>query len=134
MSAHLEEGARVERRAWPPDALREAVVNAFVHRDWSIQGTDVEVSIYADRVDVISPGALPNTVTVDRMRAGVRHARNELVRDAMRDYRYLEADGLGVPRTIVRGMLEHSGIEPVFRADEQRLVVTLPIAPHSGGQ
>lgn len=89
--------------------MREAVVNAVAQRDYTITITDIELAIYSVRLEVISPGRLPNTVTVDKMRAGYRASRNELLKEALRDYRYVEATGLGVPRKIVLGMLAHNG-------------------------
>ena len=64
-------------------------MNAVVHRDYAREGTDIEVSLYLDRLEVISPGRLPNGVTVEKMREGVvRVARNELLKEILRDYRY----------------------------------------------
>ena len=74
--------------------------------------TDIELSLYADRLEIVSPGRLPNTVTVEKMRTGCRASRNELTRDVLRDYRYIEASGLGVPRKIVAGMRAHNGTDP----------------------
>lgn len=67
--------------------IREAVVNAIGHRDQTITLTDIELSIYSDRLEVISPGRLPNTVTVAKMKAGYRATRNELIKEILRDYR-----------------------------------------------
>lgn len=120
-----EGGRRQERRDYPLEAVREAVVNAIAHRDYTIAVTDIEVSLYSDRLEVISPGRLPNTVTVEKMRAGYRASRNELVKEILRDYRYIEATGLGVPRKIVRGMLEHNGTEPDLVEDDERFIVRL---------
>lgn len=50
-------GGRKEVRAYPPEAIREAVVNAIAHRDYSIGGTQIDVDIYADRIDIVSPGS-----------------------------------------------------------------------------
>jgi ATP-dependent DNA helicase RecG len=101
----LEDGARrTERWTYPEEAVREAIVNAVVHRDYLLSGTDTELAIYSDRLEVISPGRLPNAVTPDRMRAGCRSARNQLLKDVMRDYGYLEHMGMGIPRKIVRSM------------------------------
>ena len=105
-------GRRIERPDYPWEAVREAVVNALVHRDYTISGTDIEVSIYEDRLEVISPGRLPNTITVERMRTGCRATRNELIKEVMRDYGYIEHMGMGVPRKIIRGMRQHNGTEP----------------------
>ena len=64
----------------------------------------MEVAVFSDRMEIISPGRLPNTVTVDKMRSGYRATRNELIKEVLRDYRYVGARGLGVPRKIVRLM------------------------------
>ena len=94
MAAWIDDGGRrQERWEYPSEAVREAVVNAIAHRDYTITVTDIELSIYSDRLEVISPGRLPNTVTVEKMRAGYRASRNELVKEVLRDYRYIEATG-----------------------------------------
>lgn len=118
-------GRRQERWDYPLEAVREAVVNAIAHRDYTITVTDIELSVYADRLEVISPGRLPNTVTVEKMRAGYRASRNELLKEVLRDYRYIEATGLGVPRKIVQGMLAHNGTEPDLIEEEDRFLVRL---------
>lgn len=118
-------GRRQERWDYPADAVREAVVNAVAHRDYTITVSDIELSIYSDRLEVVSPGRLPNTVTVEKMRAGYRASRNELVKEVLRDYRYIEATGLGVPRKIVQGMLAHNGTEPDLIEEEERFLVRL---------
>ncbi|MDE2697376.1 MAG: hypothetical protein OXI23_00760 [Gemmatimonadota bacterium] len=89
------------------------MVNAVVHRDYTLVGTDVEVSMYRDRLEVISPGRLPNSVTVEKMREGVlRVSRNELVKDVLRDYGYVEHLGMGVRNRIIGSMRDHNGTEP----------------------
>jgi ATP-dependent DNA helicase RecG len=50
-------GGREEVRAYPKEAIREAMVNAIAHRDYSINGTQIDVDIYSDRIDIVSPGA-----------------------------------------------------------------------------
>ncbi len=112
--ATLEDGARrAERSTYPVGAIREAVVNALIHRDYLLANSDIELAIYQDRLELISPGKLPNGITPERMRAGTRAARNQLLKDMMRDYGYLEHMGLGVPRKIVRGMKEHTKRTPI---------------------
>src|SRR5262249_6670590 len=118
-------GRRQQRWDYPFEAIREAVVNAIAHRDYTITVADVELSIYSDRLEVISPGRLPNTVTVEKMRAGYRASRNELIKEVLRDYRYVEATGLGVPRKIVAGMKTHNGTEPDLIEDDDRFIVRL---------
>lgn len=121
-----EDGQRQERwKDYPLEAIRETIVNAIAHRDYTITVTDIEVSIYGDRLEVLSPGRLPNTVTVEKMKQGYRAARNELIKEVLRDYRYIEATGLGVPRKIIRGMREHNGTEPDLIEEEERFIVRL---------
>ena len=118
-------GQRQERWDYPLETVREALVNAVAHRDYTITVTDIELSLYADRLEIVSPGRLPNTVTVEKMRTGCRAARNELTRDVLRDYRYVEASGLGVPRKIVAGMRAHNGTDPDLIEEEHRFTVRL---------
>ncbi|HSV75376.1 MAG TPA: ATP-binding protein [Chthonomonadales bacterium] len=126
VEAWIEDGGRrQERWDYPLDAVREAVVNAIAHRDYTITVSDIELSIYADRLEVVSPGRLPNTVTVEKMRAGYRASRSELIKEVLRDYRYIEATGLGVPRKIVQGMRAHNGTEPDLIEEEYRFIVRL---------
>jgi ATP-dependent DNA helicase RecG len=130
MEAKVDEGGRrSERWDYPLDAIREAVVNAVAHRDYTITVTDIELSIYSDRLEVISPGRLPNTVTVEKIRAGYRASRNELMKEILRDYRYVEATGLGVPRKIVQGMRQHNGTDPDLIEEEDRFTVRLWMEP-----
>lgn len=120
-----EDGRRVERPGYPDDVVREAVVNAVVHRDYSLTATDVELTIYNDRLEVVSPGRLPNGVTPEAMRDGVRASRNQLLKDTMRDLGFVEHMGLGVPRKIIAGMRRHNGTEPDLLEMEERFLVRL---------
>ena len=114
----LDGARRRRKRAFPVHAVREAVVNAVVHRDYAWEGTDIEVSLYIDRLEVISPGRLPIGITVEKMREGVvRVARNELLKEILRDYRYIEHQRMGVRKQIIESMLLHNGTEPDL--DEQ---------------
>jgi ATP-dependent DNA helicase RecG len=125
-TARLVDGLRREDLpAYPPEAVRETLVNALIHRDYLLAHTDVALSVFADRLEVTSPGRLPNGITVDGMRAGARAARNELLKDAMRDYGYLEHMGLGVPRKIIALMRARNGTEPDFVEGEESLTVVL---------
>lgn len=127
VAGQLEPGGarREEITAYPREAVREAIVNALVHRDYLLSGTDIEITIYEDRMEIVSPGRLPNGITPARMLTGCRAARNQLIKDVMRDYRYLEHSGMGVPRKIVRCMKEHNGTEPVLVEDGERFTIRL---------
>lgn len=125
VTAFLDGAQRAERPTYPVEVIREAVVNALVHRDYLLTASDVELSIFDDRLEIISPGRLPNGVTTDSMQVGVRAARNQLLKDSMRDYGYVEHMGLGVPLKIIRGMLAHNGKRPEFIESDERLLVRL---------
>ncbi|MBA4158780.1 MAG: putative DNA binding domain-containing protein [Gemmatimonadetes bacterium] len=126
------EGLRRDR-IWhyPIEALREAVVNALAHRDWT-RANEVEVVRYADRLEVTSPGALQNAMTVEKMVAGQRSARNSIIVDILRDYGYVDARGMGVRRKIIPLIREASGVEPRFAATEDHLTVVLPRGRKTG--
>jgi ATP-dependent DNA helicase RecG len=126
VTATLLDGARrVERPDYPVEALREAVVNALVHRDYLLSSTDIELYLYEDRLEIISPGRLPNDITPERMRVGCRASRNQLLKDVMRDYGYLEHMGMGVPRKIIRVMREHNGTEPDLTEEGEQFTIRL---------
>ena len=74
---------------------------------------------------MISPGKLPNGITPERMRVGIRAARNSLLKGFMRDYGYLEHMGMGVPRKIIKGMKEHNGSDPQLIEENERFTVRL---------
>ena len=100
-------------------------MNAVAHRDYTIGGTDIELAIYADRLEIISPGRLPNTATVEKLRLGYRSLRNDVVRDLLSAYGYIEALGLGIPRKIIAGMRAHNGTEPDLIEEESSFTVRL---------
>ena len=82
---------------YPMKALREAITNAVMHRDWFFDGANVFVEIYTDRIEVVSPGSLPKGVTLaDLGRKSVR--RNALVSDLLHHIDLVEKAGTGIRR------------------------------------
>jgi ATP-dependent DNA helicase RecG len=125
-SGELQDGLRLDAAArYSTEAVREAVLNALVHRDWT-RATEVEVVNYADRLEITSPGALQNSMTVDKMLAGQRSARNPIIVEVMRDYGYVEHRGMGVRRKIVPLTRDFAGRDAAFEATDDFLRVTLP--------
>jgi ATP-dependent DNA helicase RecG len=120
---------REDRPVVPEAALREAVVNAVCHRDYAIVGSRILVEVFKDRVAVTSPGALPNHMTPESVRAGGHpRSRNELLANFMQTLGYMEGRGRGWPR-IRRAMLAHNAREPLLseNRDGRWVRVTLPI-------
>ncbi len=124
-TASLENTRRIDRWEYPESVVREAVVNALVHRDYSVAGTDITLTIFSDRLEIVSPGRLPNTVTTEGMKAGVRYARNQTLVNIMRDYGYADARGMGIRTKIIPGMRAHNGTEPDLVEEESRFIVRL---------
>ena len=129
ITAELNRGRRIDRWEYPLDVIREITVNALVHRDYSIAGTDIMLEIFTDRLEITSPGRLPNTVTPEGMRRGLRYARNQTLVNVMRDYAYMEARGMGIRSKVIPGMRAHNGTEPELIAEEHRFIVRLLKAP-----
>jgi len=110
---------------YPLDAIREAILNALVHRDWT-RAIEVEVVNYSDRLEVTSPGALQNSMTIDKMLAGQRSPRNPIIVEIMRDYGYVDMRGMGVRRKIVPLTLDYSGKDASFELTDDFLRVVIP--------
>lgn len=110
----------------PWDAVRETVINALAHRDWT-RTVDIEIIKYTDRLEVISPGKLPNTMTVRKMIAGQRSPRNTIIMEVLKDYAYVDARGMGVRTKIIPLVKELNKTEPLFEPTEDYLKTVLPI-------
>ncbi len=109
---------------YPREAIRETVINALAHRDWTRSG-DIEVTVYSDRMEVTSPGKMQNAMTVEKMIAGQRSPRNSMIMDILRDYGYVDARGMGVRTKIIPLMRRHNHTEPKFDATDDYLKTTL---------
>ena len=110
---------REDRPLLPPPAIREALVNAVVHRDYAITGSKVLFEVFSRRADVTSPGALPNHTRVESVRAGAHpRSRNESLANFMLAMGFMEQRGRGWP-LMRRIMREFNGVEPDLVHDER---------------
>lgn len=91
---------REKRWLYPFEVLRELIVNALAHRDWT-RFVDVEIAGFEDRLEITSPGSFPNSMTVEKMLAGQRSARNNIIVEVLRDYGYVDARGMGIRAKVV---------------------------------
>jgi len=124
-SRGIDESMRREREwHYPLEAVREIFVNALAHRDWT-RFVDIEITCYSDRLEVISPGAMQNSMTVEKMVAGQRSPRNILIVEVLRDYGYVDARGMGVRTKVIPLMKSRNGVEPIFESTEDYLKTTL---------
>lgn len=128
-TGHEITGFEPERRPEvPAAALREAVVNALVHRDYSIPGP-VRIFVLADRVEVRSPGRPPNTVDAEAMRAGIHVPRNPHIYSRVVEAELATRAGTGI-RRIARLLRDHGGGELGITISDAEVVLALP---RSGG-
>lgn len=121
----IDETLRREREwLYPIEAIRELIINALGHRDWT-RSVDIEVAAYSNRMEIISPGAMQNSMTIEKMIAGQRSPRNPLIVEVLRDYGYAEARGMGVRKKVIPLMRSKNGTEPLFEATDDYLKTTL---------
>lgn len=132
--AYRIEGARHDKRwSLPLAAIREAVVNAVVHADYSQRGAPLRVLIFDDRVIVESPGLLPFGLTIEDIQNGVSRLRNRVIGRVFKELGLIEQWGSGVGRMI--DACREGGL-PLPRFEESGLCfqVTFPLqveqAPH----
>jgi len=88
---------RIEQDVYPDKVLRELIVNACCHRNYAIFGSKIRVFIFDNRLEVISPGRLPNTVTIEKLKAGVSYAVNPVIVKFMENLNYIDKLGRGLP-------------------------------------
>ena len=114
---------RHEALLYPPEAVREAVVNAIAHRDYTITGQRIEVRLFDDRMEIMSPGGLPGHITIDNMR-DEHYSRNPRLVRSLYYWRYIEELGQGVDIIFDTMRREHHP-EPVFQDTRRNLILTL---------
>lgn len=82
---------------YPEKAFRELLANAIVHRDYTIAGSQISFWIYDEHIEIKSPGKLPNTVTIEKMKVGTRYHRNPVLVQYFYDANIVEKMGQGIP-------------------------------------
>lgn len=120
-----ETGLRRDRTEYPIDALREAILNAVIHRDYSIhtEGTPVQLDFFTDRLEIHSPGCLYGRMSVDQLGIARPDLRNPALAVMAETLTAAEHRYSGVP-TMRRAMKEHGLPEPKFENRRNEFVVT----------
>ena len=98
----------------PEAALREALINAIIHRDYTNPGRDIKVGVYDDIVNIVSPGGLPNTLTIEALMEGRSEIRNRVIARVFKELGFIEQWGSGIQR-IQNACLAHGLKEPRIR-------------------
>lgn len=115
----------------PEEVLREALVNAVIHRDYAITGSQVLLEVFSDRICVTSPGSLPNHMSVEQARSGgAPRSRNEMMANAMVVRQLMERRGRGW-LLMRHGMRKFNGTEPelISNTDDRLTRVTFRFRP-----
>ncbi|HEX2913707.1 MAG TPA: ATP-binding protein [Chloroflexia bacterium] len=127
VAAHIEGFSRIEEPAIPLEVLREAVVNAVIHRDYSLKGEAIRIFYYSDRVEIHNPGLLMPGLTIEDLKTGRTRSkpRNPVMASILRDMpgSYMERVGTGIP--FMLNVMAHNGLPTPEFNQHGEFVVTL---------
>jgi len=98
LGSRIGEVFREDRWEYPLEAVREAIANAIIHRDYSILGSDIKVAIFDDMLEITSPGPLPDTLPIEELGTGRSEIRNRVLAPVFKDLKLIEAWGTGIQR------------------------------------
>ena len=115
--------SRVESRDYPPEALREALLNALVHRDYAISGPTL-VSIFDDRIEIVSIGGLVRGVSYEDIMLGISVLRNERLANVFYRLRLIEAYGTGLLK--ISECYADAAVKPKIETSDHAFRITLP--------
>ncbi|MBU4371512.1 MAG: helix-turn-helix domain-containing protein [Syntrophaceae bacterium] len=99
-SGKIEGLQRIDRYEVPLDAIREAIVNAIVHRDYSISGADIKFAVFDDRIEITSPGCLPRSLEIEDIMAGRSEIRNKVIARFFKEIGFIEQWGTGMRKMV----------------------------------
>jgi ATP-dependent DNA helicase RecG len=108
----------------PREALREAIINAVAHRDYTVRGP-IRIFIFDDRIEIHTPGRPPNGVNADAMRAGVHVVRNPAIYARLSDAGLVTRAGTGI-RRMIRLVREATGRDVEIQVSDFEVLLTIP--------
>ncbi len=119
-------GKRTDKTEYPVIAIRELILNALIHRDYSIHtdSTPITIRMYSDRFEIENPGGLYGRMTLDRLGKVSADTRNPSIANAMEILGETENRYSGIP-TIINAMEEYGLQAPIFESDRGIFKVTL---------
>jgi len=121
--AEVKDLIRNEERDYPEEALREALINALVHRDYAFSGSTL-ISIFEDRIEFVSIGGLPKGVSLEDIMLGVSVPRNDKLANIFYRLRLIEVYGIGIPK-IMRSYADYKR-KPEIQSTANAFKITLP--------
>lgn len=114
---------RIDTRDYPEDAIREALLNAIVHRDYSFSAS-ILISIFDDRIEFVSLGSIVSGLTLDDIMIGASQSRNENLADVFYRLKLIESYGTGISKILLS--YEKYDFKPEFIATDGAFCVKLP--------
>jgi predicted HTH transcriptional regulator len=115
MAVEIGETRRKDIPQYPPAVVREAIVNALLHTDYSIKGSSIQIAIFDDRIEVTNPGCLPFGLSFEAALSGISQLRNRVIGRVFRELNLIEQWGSGLERMI--NICEQQGI-PIPKFEE----------------
>ncbi|MGN7479565.1 RNA-binding domain-containing protein [Solibacillus silvestris] len=122
-SAHFEGLKRIEIESYPSYALREALVNAITHRDYSFSGS-ILIHLFQERLELVSVGGLVKGLTVEDIELGISQSRNPKLANVLYRLKWIESYGTGLQR--IKESYKQSAVAPYWTVGPNAFVVTLP--------
>ncbi len=114
---------RIDTRDYPEEALREALLNSIVHRDYSFSASTL-ISVYHDRIEFVSVGGLTDGITLNDILLGLSVCRNPKLASVFYRLKLIEAYGTGIPK--IMESYEGSGLKPEIEVTDNAFKITLP--------
>ena len=114
---------RIDTLDYPLDALREALLNCLVHRDYSFSASTL-ISVYDDRIEFVSIGGLPDGINLDDILLGISACRNPKLAAIFYRLELIEAYGTGIPK--IMSSYKDTGFEPKIEVTNNAFKITLP--------
>ena len=114
---------RLDMRDYPTEAIREALLNAIVHRDYSFSGAAL-ISIFEDRMEFVTIGGLVKGITLDDVKLGVSVLRNEYLANTFYRLRLIEAYGTGILK--INECYDDYAVKPIIETTSNAFKITLP--------
>ena len=114
---------RIDTRDYPEDALREALLNSLIHRDYSFRASTL-VSVYADRIEFVSVGGLPSGIELDDIMLGLSVCRNPKLAAIFYRLQLIEAYGTGMPK--IMNAYTETELKPKIEVSSNAFKITLP--------
>ena len=127
--AEFEGLDRIDRRDYPAEALREALLNAITHRDYSFSGSTL-ISIFDDRIELVTIGGLVRGLSFDDIMLGVSALRNQKLANVFYRLKLIEAYGTGILK--IKESYSDYDVKPQFEVTDNAFKITLPNINYAG--